>query len=286
MTARIFDPTPCTLGEGPLWHPKREQFFWFDIAGCQLLTRPGDETGIWPFDEHVSAAGWVDETHLLIASETRLFQFDLDTGATEDVAPLEADKPHTRSNDGRADPYGGFWIGTMSKTGEPEQGAIYRYYKGEVRLLYPDISVSNAICFATHGGHAYFTDTLRKTVWRQDLDGEGWPKGEPDVYLDLNAAGLLPDGAVVDAEGRFWCAMFGAACVMVFDEAGTEIATHPINAESTTCPAFGGAGLTDLYVTSARHMLDDATLADGRPHGATFIIEGVGQGQAEHQVIL
>lgn len=286
MTARLFDPTPCTLGEGPLWHPTRGQFFWFDIAGCQLLTRPGDETGVWPFGEHVSAAGWVDDTRLLIASETRLFLFDLDTGEREDVAPLEADTPHTRSNDGRADPYGGFWIGTMSKTGEPNQGAIYRYYKGEVRLLYPDITVSNAMCFATHGGYAYFADTGRKTVWRQHLDGDGWPKGDPEVYLDLNAAGLRPDGAVVDAEGRFWCAMFGAACVMVFDEDGSEIATHPINAESTTCPAFGGADLTDLYVTSARHKLDAATLADGRPHGATFVIEGAGKGQAEHQVIL
>lgn len=286
MTARIFDPTLCTLGEGPLWHPERGQFFWFDILGSRLLSRPESETLHWDFHEYVSAAGWVDRDRLLVASETRLFTFDLETGATEDVAPLEADREDTRSNDGRADPYGGFWIGTMSKTAEDRQGAIYRYYRGEVRLLYPGITVSNAMCFAPDGGHAYFADTGRKTVWRQRLDGKGWPEGDPQVYLDLNAEGLRPDGAVVDTEGRFWCAMFGAACVMVFDEAGTRIATHPIDAESTTCPAFGGTDLSDLYVTSARHKLDEATLADGRPHGATFVIEGAGKGQAEHKVIL
>ena len=285
-TARVFDPTLCTLGEGPLWHPERGEFFWFDILSSRLLTRVGDTTRHWTFDEHVSAAGWIDNDHLLVASETRLMRFSIETGATEDVAPLEADRTQTRSNDGRADPQGGFWIGTMSKTGASEQGAIYRYFRGEVRLLYPNITVSNAMCFAPDGDHAYFADTGRKTVWRQHLDAQGWPKGEPEVYLDLSAEGLRPDGAVVDADGRFWCALFGSACVIVCDKSGAEIARHPIGAECTTCPAFGGADLTDLYVTSARHKLSDETLADGRAHGATFLLEGIGKGQAEHRVIL
>ena len=136
----IWDDTPCILGEGPLWHPLRGQLFWFDIVKHRLYTRENGKHRSWAFEEHVSAAGWVDETRLLIASETRLFTFDVDSGLRRDVHALEADNRVTRSNDGRADPWGGFWIGTMGKKAEPGAGAIYRYFKGELRTLYPGIT--------------------------------------------------------------------------------------------------------------------------------------------------
>jgi sugar lactone lactonase YvrE len=144
----IYDETPCELGEGPLWHPSRGQLFWFDILGRCLLTREGGRRRSWQFDEHVSAAGWVSDTQLLVASETRLLTVDLDTDRREDVAPLEADDPRTRSNDGRADPWGGFWIGTMGKQAEPGLGAIYRLYRGELRRMFHPVTIPNAICFA------------------------------------------------------------------------------------------------------------------------------------------
>ena len=95
----IFDDTVCELGEGPLWHPERNQLFWFDILGKCLHTK-GQH---WQFEEHVSAAGWVSRDELLIASETALFRFNLETEEKEHVIDLEADNPVTRSNDGRAD---------------------------------------------------------------------------------------------------------------------------------------------------------------------------------------
>ena len=189
----VFDPTPCALGEGPLWHPTRKQLFWFDILRHRLHAREDDATRTWQFNEHVSAAGWVDEARLLIASETRLFVFDVDSGASEDVAPLEADTSVTRSNDGRADPWGGFWIGTMGKAAEPGAGAIYRCYRGEVRQLFPSITISNAICFSPDGTVAYFTDTPKRIIMRQALAAsDGWPVGEPEPWLDLRAEAVEP----------------------------------------------------------------------------------------------
>ena len=88
-----------------------------------------------------------DQNSLLIASESALEVFDILTGRTDRIVALEADNPKTRSNDGRADPWGGFWIGTMAKDHEKHAGAIYRYYRGELRKLLPNISISNAICF-------------------------------------------------------------------------------------------------------------------------------------------
>ena len=113
----IFDATKCTLGEGPLWHPLRKQLFWFDILGMRLHTR-GQH---WDLDTYVSAAGWVDHDTLVIASAKGLHRFDITTGEQSLLCGLEADNAGTRSNDGRADPQGGFWIGTMGLNAEPAQ---------------------------------------------------------------------------------------------------------------------------------------------------------------------
>ncbi len=170
---KIFDDRVCQLGEGPLWHPEREQLFWFDILGKRMLGRDGDKKMEWTFDEHVSAAGWVDHTTLMIASETGLSRFDLNSGKCELLIGLEVDNPITRSNDGRADPFGGFWIGTMGKNAETGAGAIYRYYRGKITKLYDKITISNAICFSPDKQVAYLTDTPSRKILRQPLDDAG-----------------------------------------------------------------------------------------------------------------
>ncbi len=116
-------------------------------------------------------------TTLLIASESSLFRFNLVTGEQWTLAALEAEKPDTRSNDGRADPQGGFWIGTMGKKAEPGMGAIWRFYRGELRKLFPGISIPNSICFTPDGRTAHFSDSAQRKVMRVALDAEGWPVG-------------------------------------------------------------------------------------------------------------
>jgi len=190
----IHDDRVCTLGEGPLWHPLRRQLFWFDILGNRMLSRSPEGPQEWHFPERVSAAGWISATELMIASETGLFRFDLDKGTRVLVAEVEADNPATRSNDGRADRQGGFWFGTMGKRGgdDPGAGAIYRFFRGELRRLYAGITIPNAICFSPDGRTAHFTDTLTHKVMRVALDTDGWPAGTPSVYLDLTEGRCCP----------------------------------------------------------------------------------------------
>lgn len=282
----IFDNRPCELGEGPLWHPSLGQLFWFDILNGRMLSRQGDTPLQWQFDQMVSAAGWVSDREMIIASETALLRFDLATGESAPLAALEADNPKTRSNDGRADPMGGFWIGTMGKGAENGAGAIYRFYRGELRKLYGDITISNAICFAPDGRTAHFTDTVTSRVMRVSLDNEGWPNAEPQVYLDLTADLSGPDGAVIDSAGNMWLAQWGAGRVACFDPAGHMLRHVAFDAPHTSCPSFGGPDLTTLHCTSALQGMDNAARA-AHPHaGMVFAQLGVAKGQAEHQVIL
>lgn len=275
----IHDPTPCSLGEGPIWHPERDQLFWFDILEKRLHT-----VGChWQFDHCVSAAGWVARDKLMIASAEGLHLFDIETGAMEDICPIEADNPVTRSNDGRADPQGGFWIGTMAMEAEPGAGAYYRYYRGELRLLYGNWSIPNATCFSPDGRTAYICDTPKKVIHKVALDPDGWPDGDLETFVDLTAEGLNPDGAVIDAAGNLWNAQWQAHRVAVYAPEGRLLTAFGVPASQATCPAFGGADLSTLYVTSAAHGLSDPL---NPHHGKTFAIVTGARGQREHQVSL
>lgn len=286
MTVAIFDDTPCILGEGPLWHPTRQQLYWFDIMGKRLFTRTMAGTKAWRFDRHVSAAGWVDEDTLLIATERDLIRFNLRSSIETHVVDLEADNPVTRSNDGRADPFGGFWIGTMGKMAEPGAGALYRYYKGELRQLRSGVTIPNATCFAPDGRTAYFADTALQTVWRVGLDDEGWPVGDWAVFLDQRAQDLNPDGAVVDAAGQIWIAEWGASRVACYDADGNFVEEIAVPVPQPSCPAFGGDDLRELFVTTARQGLPRAAMEAAPLSGQTLTVPTKTQGQPEHRVIL
>jgi len=285
--ARLYDPRPCTLGEGPLWHPGRGQLFWFDILSRRLLTRRDDTMQEWTFDGYVSAAGWTGPDSLLIASETALSLFDLRSGEQEILQELEADNPLTRSNDGRADPWGGFWIGTMGKELEPGAGAIYRFYRGELRRIFDAITIPNAISFSPDGHWLYFTDTPTRLIYRQALrTADGWPtERDPEVFIDLRAEELNPDGAVVDAQGGLWSAQWGASRVARYDAQGAFDCAVRLPAQQTSCAAFGGADLSQLFVTSAQDGLDPNAPHEGRTFVTDLSASGF-TGQAEHRVLI
>ncbi|MBC6407297.1 MAG: SMP-30/gluconolactonase/LRE family protein [Rhodobacteraceae bacterium] len=282
-----YDTRSCTLGEGPLWHPERQQLFWFDIMGHHLLTQDANGPRQWQFDEAVSAAGWVDQDTLLIASASGLWRFDIRSGARYPIVEMEAENSVTRSNDGHADPWGGFWIGTMGHHVEPKAGAIYCFYCGTLTELYDEISVPNSISFNHDQRYAYFTDTPTQIVLRQALNPEqGWPLGDPELWLYLRAGDLNPDGAVIDAAGQVWVAQWGTVPVVTYDPDGTFQSAIPVEVRQTTCPAFGGPDFTTLYCTSAAVNLPAEIKAAQPANGMTLASEGHDPGQRECKVPL
>lgn len=271
----IFDETQCSLGEGPLWHPERQSLFWFDINNQLMFERGiGEEAAtVYEFDEQVSAAGWVDENTLLIATETALIRFDLIEGESQYIVGLESDNPKTRSNDGRADLQGGFWIGTMGKNLELKAGAIYRYYDGELRKLISEITVPNSICFAPDGKTAFFCDTPMQKIMKLALDEQGWPVGKPEIFSEV--APYLPDGSVVDQNGNLWNAQWGAGRVACYAPNGEFLQSIEFPASQTTCPAFGSAEFQRLFVTSASENLKAPRAEDGKVFAVEMDIRGV-----------
>ena len=285
---KIFDETLCALGEGPLWHPIRKSLIWFDIMGKQLLERNvgAVEARKLNFANYVSAAGWINENELLMATSCDLVQLDINSGDSIKVFDLEGDNNLTRSNDGRADPYGGFWIGTMGIKSEKDLGAIYRYYKGELRKLFSPISIPNSICFSPCGTAAYFTDTVPGLILRVGLDTAGWPKSKPEIIIDCRKDDLNPDGSVVDQDGCIWNAQWGASRVARYSPNGDFLTSLEFDAPQTSCPEFGGDDLSTLFVTSARVDLSERQLQETPMSGAVFSVKTKYKGQKAHQILL
>jgi sugar lactone lactonase YvrE len=277
----IHDSRPCELGEGPLWHPVRNELFWFDILNRTLHSKAQS----WTFPEYVSAAGWISANELLVACESGLIRLNLTTGDHSSVASAGTAK--TRSNDGRADRQGGFWFGTMGKKAEKGAGAIWRWHKGELRQLFKGISIPNSICFTPDGSAAHFSDTSLGRVMKVALDAQGWPKGDPEIWLDLDRAGLNPDGAVIDAEGVFWNAQWGAGRVAAYSPDGSFLrAVETPGASQSSCPAFGGPGLTTLFVTTALEHMDEDARARHPASGQLFAFPNTAKGLPEAQVLI
>lgn len=279
---RIFDTRTCELGEGALWHPLREQFFWFDISGGKLLSRSSDTMDTWHLNEMASAAGWLDTEHLLLATETGLIILNLHSRQLTTHWTLPKSIVALRSNDGRADRHHGFWFSTMGKQAEQWAGAIYRYFQGEVRQLFTGLTIPNSICFSPDGQYAYFSDTARQIVWRQTLDAQGWPTGQREIFLDLAAENLNPDGAVIDSAGGLWCAHWGAGVVMRYSSTAQRTHTLPAGALHVSCPAFGRRDLHCMLLTTAREGIPDPDAAQG----VTYMVDSPIKGLPEPRVIL
>ncbi|RED14382.1 L-arabinolactonase [Pontivivens insulae] len=275
--ADIYDERLCRLGEGPFWHSERAELFWFDILSRKLHTKDQE----WRFEDAHSAAALTTDGDLLVASETGLYLFDLETSGRKPVIAIEADNPVTRSNDGRVDPQGGFWIGTMGWNAEAGAGAIYRFYKGEVRCLFPGITISNSICFAPDGRRAYFSDTPTAQIMSVSLDPDGWPVGAPEVFV-ADAPGC--DGAICDGEGFVWSARWGDSCIIRHAPDGGIDHIETLPAPQVTCPALSPDGV--LYATTAYEGLDVQSRAGAPYSGATFeVCRGVPP-RIESRVIL
>jgi sugar lactone lactonase len=278
----------CHLGEGPTYDAMTDTAWWFDIVERKLFeARLGTgQITVHSLDVMVSALGRIDARRQLLVADDGLYIRDTADGRMTLYRPLEADNAATRSNDARVHPSGTFWIGTMGRKAERGLGAIYALHRGEISLLYGQITIPNAICFSPDGTMGYFADTGKNVLFRVDLDAAtGLPRGEPAVLVMRRGGGGI-DGAVVDADGLIWNARWGGGCIDVYNPQGQHLRSLRVLARQSSCPAFIGQDFSRLLVTSAwQGMTDEAKRADPG-HGRTFVLDAAARGRAEPDVKL
>lgn len=287
--ARLFVDCRCDLAEGPFWHPEREELFWFDINAGRLYraNARGDILDRYEFGEPVSAAALVDHDSLLIASASGLIRLSISSGARTKLFDLEADNTGTRSNDCRVSPHGDWWIGTMPMGGSDTKGALYHFRSGVLTTLLTDVAVSNATCFSPDGSVAYFADTPTRQIRKVRLNPDsGLPVGDWEVFVDLTGQPGAPDGAVTDSEGFVWNAEYGGGRVVRYAPDGRVDRVVDLPCPNVTCPAFGGAELKTLYITTASQEMSPAARQEFPLSGGIFELDVDVAGVAETSVRL
>ena len=252
-------PAGAELGERPYWDGSG--LVWVDIpAGHLHRYQPGhgDEIVLalsrGGSPEPLSAAaprrggGYV----LATAEGFRLAGLDgrLEEGAIRPLG-MAAD---AEFNDGACDPAGRFWAGTVTHDMRPGAGALYHLdADGTVTTMLDGVTESNGIGWSADGATMYFVDSGESEP-RIRAFGFDVASGELGAARDLAcfpAAGAVPDGLVVDAEDTLWVAMWGGGEVRRYAPDGGLLAALPVPVSQPTCPAFGGAELDKLYLTSA-----------------------------------
>jgi sugar lactone lactonase YvrE len=162
-----------------------------------------------------------------------------------------------RFNDGKCDPAGRFWAGTMAYDLAPGAGTLYRLDRGGVvRPVIPGLTISNGLAWDEARGVMYHIDTIPRTVWAYDYDLDSGAIARRRVAWQVPEALGYPDGMTLDAVGRLWIAFFGGGCVRCWDPLGrTIVHVVALPVSQVTACTFGGPDLQELYITTAwEHM--------------------------------
>ena len=275
-----------TLGEGPLWHPGIDRLFWFDIPEYRIhwANADGSDAGSHDLGMMASAAAWIDNDTLLVAGQDGLYRYDIASHAMSLVTALEADKPDNRSNDGRCDPWGRFWIGTMNLKAKSEEGALYIFdAEHGLSCIRTGVTIPNSIAFTPDRRRAFFADSMERQIIAFDLDPiTGDILGE-SLFASDEGAAYGPDGSVTDADGFLWNARWGGSQIARYRPDGTIERSIQFPVEQVTCPAIGGPDFDLLFVTTANERMSETARAEQPLAGGIFVTETNIKGYPENR---
>lgn len=292
VVERIKDIPNIDLGEGPYWDIETQSLFFVDIVGKAIhkyVPSTGKHTKAVldkPVSLIVPVKGHKDKFVISHGKEVLIVTWD---GVSSKVSKrekiAEVDQGiESRINDGKCDPTGRLWFGTIGP--EPIFGQIERhrasffsYDNGKVITHLTKVDISNGLAWNTALNKFYYIDSLKKTVDQFDVDLEAGiiSNRQPIFTFDKHNIAGVPDGMTIDADGNLWVAVFDGYKVLNIDPRRPEtlLRTLDIPAKQTTCVAFGGPNLDILYVTSAK-MTQDGVVLPPPDHGATYKVTGLG----------
>lgn len=261
---------PSELGESPFWHPDEQMLYWVDIPArkihrCNVFMGTVES---WPMPTEPGCIAPARSGGLVIALRDGIYRARQWGGALQLLAPALHDAATTRFNDGKADPLGRFWAGTMYEPRDAARAQLFsldgRRTPAALELKAANATTANGLAWSPDAATLYWTDTPRHTIRAWDWDSESnamshervfrqWP-GKPEGWQPgMPGYGGRPDGAAVDVQGNYYVAMYEGARLLKLSPAGELLADMAVPAQCPTMPCFGGDDLKTLYLTTARH---------------------------------
>lgn len=251
--------TPMLLGESPLWHSAENTLYWIDIAGLAIHAyEPAREIHrCWSMPSEPGCIALCASGGLIVALRSGLALLDTDRGALTPLADAPYDTAKMRFNDGRCDAAGRLWVGTLYEPRDQPLGPLFCVERGVIRDSGLRATVSNGVAFSADNYTLYHADTTAHKITAYDFDLATGQTGNGRVFRQFSGDkssnyGGRPDGAVVDSEDAYWCAMYEGGRILRFSRSGELLREIKLPVRCPTMVAFGGPDLRTLYITSAR----------------------------------
>lgn len=275
LAAQLVIPLRADLAEGPVWHEPSGRLLCVDITAGRIHAYDFARQALRSIDTGAMVGCVAPRANgqLIAALAYGLAGIDLESARVTPLQrPPEHDATRCRFNDGKCDPQGRFWAGTMSLHGEAKAGTLYCFPTAtESRGVLADVGISNGLAWNADGTTLYFIDSPTRRVDAFDFDGATGQLDRRRTVIVFPAGPAVPDGCTIDAEGMLWIAHWGGGCVTRWDpRRGTQLASVAVPAPHVTSCTFGGPGLETLYITTARRGLDPAALAASPESGSIF----------------
>ncbi len=261
------------LGEGPIWDDRRQRLLFVDIMRGHVheFDPASGSDRVIDVGQPVGAVALAERGDWIIAAQDGFHRLDPVTGRLSLIALVEADQPDTRMNDGAVVSAGRFWAGTMGTRDHDGRGRLYRLDPdGSVHVMLAPVSISNGIDWSPDARLMYYADTPTHRVDVFDFDAAAGTLANRRPFITVAEPDGWPDGLVVDAEGGIWLALWGGRGVRRYLPDGRLDRHLSLPVSCVTKPAFGGAALDDLYLTSAWIELDAAARAAEPLAGGLF----------------
>jgi sugar lactone lactonase YvrE len=271
-------PHLCLLGEGPVWDEGEETLYWVDIARHEIHAcgNDGQDHRVINAGQPAGAVALHSKGKLLAALAQGFALIDLGNGSKKWIGNPVEDVPGNRFNDGKCDPSGRFWAGTMNTQGIKEAGNLYMLeVDGSIALKLKGVSVSNGMAWSPCGRYFYFIDTAKGTVVAFDFDAASGSIRNQRTIVRIPPEIGKPDGMTIDTEGMLWVALWDGWSISRWDPFTGDLLCRimlPV-ARITSC-TFGGKDLRDMYVTSASLGLTDAQQKEQPLAGSVFVLRG------------
>lgn len=273
MNAELVLDAQLDLGEGPIWDGQRQLLYWVNIMESQVLIfdPTTNQNRVIDVGQYVGTVVPSNSGALYLALHNGFAKLDIDTEAVTMLADPESDIPGNRFNDGKCDPAGRFWAGTMPVDESKPIGSLYVYENnGNVRRMVENVSISNGIVWSPDNTTMYYIDTPTGCVEAFDYDLATGDIANRRVAIQFPEGVGMPDGMTGDAEGMLWVAHWGGSRVTHWNpQTGELLNTVHVPAAQVTACAFGGPNLDEMYITCARRGLSPEEIAR-QPHAGSL----------------
>jgi sugar lactone lactonase YvrE len=124
--AEVLFDAKGALSESPQWSRAEQALYWVDIENGLLHRFEWQARSHECVSLPAPVTMVVPGPPLLVTSGNSLLRFDWNTRKSQQIAALPLDPARVRFNDGKIDPRGQLWLGTMATDEKSPIAGLYR----------------------------------------------------------------------------------------------------------------------------------------------------------------